>query len=365
MSSAVAFEKVGECLYRNPSSGTYYALVKVRGKQIKKSLKTKHLPEAKRKLRDKRAEFERTNHNAAKLAVAHYADLWLSSVPVSKSAKFQKNREAIATSIKDNWPGGSKVAISATTPAQIREFLNAEAGSAGASRYNSILGIVKAVFTAALESNALLEIPGVRGVKKKESVWARRKQVTAKKPVPSIDDFRAVVASIRSQEFADTREEAADFVEAEGTLGLGQAEIAQLVTRDIDLDKSIIRVQRVKTGQFFTIPLYPQARPVIERRLAKAKEREDGRLFSIADPKVAVGNACKRLGLPKFSQRTFRKMFVTEALRRGVNVKVVADLQGHKDGGKLILQTYSDTISEQERQTAAAQIAAAFSSKKA
>ena len=49
MSSQVSFEKVGECLYRNPSNGTYYAVTKVRGKQIKASLKTKSLPEARRK----------------------------------------------------------------------------------------------------------------------------------------------------------------------------------------------------------------------------------------------------------------------------------------------------------------------------
>jgi hypothetical protein len=34
-------------------------------------------------------------------------------------------------------------------------------------------------------------------------------------------------------------------------------------------------------------------------------------------------------------------MFITRALERGVNVKVIAEWQGHKDGGKLILDTYS------------------------
>lgn len=38
MSSSLSFEKVGESLYRNPASGTYYALLKIRGKQIKRSL---------------------------------------------------------------------------------------------------------------------------------------------------------------------------------------------------------------------------------------------------------------------------------------------------------------------------------------
>jgi hypothetical protein len=34
-------------------------------------------------------------------------------------------------------------------------------------------------------------------------------------------------------------------------------------------------------------------------------------------------------------------MFITRAIELGVDVKVIADWQGHKDGGKLILETYS------------------------
>jgi hypothetical protein len=43
MGTSPAFEKVGECRYLNPSSGSYYALVKIRGKQIKCSLRTDYL----------------------------------------------------------------------------------------------------------------------------------------------------------------------------------------------------------------------------------------------------------------------------------------------------------------------------------
>jgi hypothetical protein len=53
-------------------------------------------------------------------------------------------------------------------------------------------------------------------------------------------------------------------------------------------------------------------------------------------------------------------MFVTEALRKGVSVKILADLQGHTDGGKLILQTYSDVIGEKDRSEAGKKIAEAF-----
>ena len=34
-------------------------------------------------------------------------------------------------------------------------------------------------------------------------------------------------------------------------------------------------------------------------------------------------------------------MFIVRAIERGVDVKVIAEWQGHKDGGTLILRTYS------------------------
>ena len=51
--------------------------------------------------------------------------------------------------------------------------------------------------------------------------------------------------------------------------------------------------------------------------------------------------ACKRLGLPAYSQRALRRTFITRCIEKGIDVKVIAQWQGHQDGGKLILGTYS------------------------
>jgi hypothetical protein len=39
-------------------------------------------------------------------------------------------------------------------------------------------------------------------------------------------------------------------------------------------------------------------------------------------------------------------MFITMAIERGVDIRTIADWQGHRDGGKLILSTYSHVRSE-------------------
>ena len=85
--------------------------------------------------------------------------------------------------------------------------------------------------------------------------------------------------------------------------------------------------------------MFPQGRPLVEK-LCSGKAHDE-RLFKHDDAAKALSNACKRLGFPQFSHRSLRRMFIVRAIERGVDVKVIADWQGHRDGGKLILQTYS------------------------
>ena len=64
-------------------------------------------------------------------------------------------------------------------------------------------------------------------------------------------------------------------------------------------------------------------------------------MFAIDNAKKRSPTPAARLNLPQYSHISFRRMFITRAIERGVDVKVIAEWQGHKDGGKLILDTYS------------------------
>ena len=57
--------------------------------------------------------------------------------------------------------------------------------------------------------------------------------------------------------------------------------------------------------------------------------------------KKSLQAACHRLKYPAYTQRSLRRMFITRCIEKGVDVKVIAQWQGHQDGGKLILGTYS------------------------
>ena len=58
------------------------------------------------------------------------------------------------------------------------------------------------------------------------------------------------------------------------------------------------------------------------------------------------GIKTKKRDLPAYTHRSFRRIFVTRAIEQGVNVKTIAEWQGHRDGGMLILGTYSHVARE-------------------
>jgi integrase len=89
-----------------------------------------------------------------------------------------------------------------------------------------------------------------------------------------------------------------------------------------------------------------EARAKIERR----EFQNDERVFIIDNARKALTNACERLDLPAFTQRNLRQMFIVEAYRAGVDVKTIAKWQGHQDGGKLIMDTYTEAFGADQRE---------------
>jgi integrase len=134
-------------------------------------------------------------------------------------------------------------------------------------------------------------------------------------------------------------ERSADFLEFIGLSGLGNAEVRAITRADVDLDAGQIVSFRRKTRQGFVLPIFPQLLPLVQK-LCKDKASGD-RLFKQQDAAKALSNACRRLALPLFSHRSLRRMFIVRAIEKGIDVKVIAEWQAHKDGGRLILQTYS------------------------
>jgi integrase len=173
--------------------------------------------------------------------------------------------------------------------------------------------------------------------------YRRRPDLT--RLTPTREEFDAIVADLRSQSSnGHGAEDTADFVALSGFLGLGQAELSGIERQHINLTPGTIEVFRRKTRQSFKIPIYPEARPIIQRRLAAMPLEPRSRMLPHNNCKKGLAAACKRIGLPNFEPRSLRRFFITSALLVGVDIATVASWQGHKDRGALILKTYNAAI---------------------
>jgi integrase len=332
-SGGSSFRRVGECLYQNPSSGTYYAVVRLNGKQFKSSLETKSLPEARRKLRDYRNDLNRLDPGLARLTIRELCDKYLSTIKHQAAGTVRQKKE-ICGRIKKQW---GEVRARDLKKSEILKWLSSFAF--GAHSYNKYLRTIRAVLALAVDDRILSASP-LDGVK----------EVRTPKPIrqtPSFAEFQAIIGSIRAQGLGHS-DESADLAEFMGFAGLGQAETSSLTWDDVHLEKGQIVTFRHKTKQGFAIPIFPQLRPLLEKRWTLAIAANAGnpppvgtKVFSVLDARRAIEAACERLKLPHYTSRSFRRLFITTAIERGVDVKVIAQWQGHRDGGKLILDTYS------------------------
>ena len=324
------FQKVGECLYRYSSNGVYYARFKSGGKEIRCSLRTADRKLAERNLARKKEEQSQIDRSKSKITLAELCDQYLRAAQHQKPKTIER-KTLIVTRIKNDWPVGATVQVNKVKPSDVQLWLAQY--KFGPPARNLHLACIKAIFDMALGDSIITHSPAAKIKKSKLDKPIRK--------TPNFDEFKAIVASIREQQFSDTAEESADFVEFLGLAGLGQAEAASLTWGDINWKANTITTFRHKTKTGFQIPIYPQVRPLLERRSAASSGAQGENVFHVKNAKKAIAAACRRLNLPAYLHRSFRRMFITRAIERGVDVKVVAEWQGHRDGGQLILSTYS------------------------
>ena len=176
--------------------------------------------------------------------------------------------------------------------------------------------------------------------------------------IPSDEEFEKIIAEIRTSSWKmkgkhggqrkpkdpKPQTESADFAEYLGLAAVGQAEAVNLHWEDIDVATGTIHYRRKNIQRPLETPLFPWLKPVLERRRADAAPNPTGPVFKVKNVKNALNGACKRAGLPHFSQRNLRAMAIRKLWEAGTDVKVIAKWPGHNDGGKLIMTIYTEVF---------------------
>jgi integrase len=236
------------------------------------------------------------------------------------------------------------------------------------SSYNAYTGFLNKLFELAVGDKMIAKSENpYDGIRKP---WKSPRKTAKKRLVPTDEQFEKIVASIRSETQNFFAKESANFVEFMGRAGLGQAEASSLTWGDVDWTGTVrpdypngsLAVRRKKTGESFEVPLYQKLKPFLQSLYESA--HKDGKapspetkLFTILDARKALTNACKRLGFPAFTQRSIRAYLIRTLWRAKVDVKLIAKWQGHRDGGKLILATYTEVFGADDSEYISAELA--------
>ncbi|MCX6921869.1 MAG: tyrosine-type recombinase/integrase [Verrucomicrobia bacterium] len=340
------------CLYRHKINGTYYGIKKINGKEKDHSLDTTDRKEAERNLKDWINALDKVDAEAQRTTLDQLLQ------------KFQKTRQGMSKSTRDtesgmikklksSWKPGLDMRVSDIKPSMLDEWLGQHEHELKNSSYNRYTLFLKQLFEVAVGDKMIAESP----VARLKRGWKRPQKPL--RHVPTQEQFEIIIKSIRSQEQNVEADESADFVEFMGLAGLGQAEASSLTLGDIDWGKERIRVRRRKTGELFYVPIYPHLKAPLEELVKKfpVSAPKDQKLFKIKDARKALTNACARLQFPHFSQRNIRQVLIRRLWQSGLDHKLIAKWQGHQDGGKLILDTYTEVFGANDESYEKAQLA--------
>jgi len=328
-----SLSRVGECLYRN-GIGVYFALVKVGGKQIKRSLKTNDLALAKRRVSELRKKAERMHGKETRdMQFEELAGLWMESVKGNlKEASHDRRRVALVglTPFFKNMP------MRSIGFHEVEAWQNRRGATISARSHNIELETLKLIFAYAMKRGIVLDNP--------TDDFKRRKQPKAVVEIPTHAEFAAIVeqlrASKRSLAFG-----AADMVEFLAYSGMRVAEAREVRFRDVNFKLNTVLVTGgeygTKNHHERSIPLFPALRNLIVRIIEeRGNPSPDTRIFNIPSPRGGLKAACIRAGLKRYNVHSLRHFFASNAIEKNITFATIAGWLGHSDGGILVGGTY-------------------------
>ena len=179
-------KKVAECLYRNGNQ-TYFALIKVGGKQIKRSLKTDDQVLAKRRLSELRKKAERLHGgDNSNIRFEELAKSWMESIKPSLKPKSHDRRRVAVVGLTPFFKG---LPVKSIGFGEIDAWNRKRGSKISARSHNIELETLKLLLNYACEPGILLD--------NRAAKFKRRKQPKAVVTMPTQPQFQALVKALR------------------------------------------------------------------------------------------------------------------------------------------------------------------------
>ena len=328
-----SFSKVAECLYRNQSSGTYYALVKRSGSQIRRSLKTKERKLAERRLKDFRDQADRLSSNGKdkRLSFRSLAQRW-EPIATANLKPSSADRVRRCMRMLDQFFGDQS--ITGITSRDCEEWATQRGRNIAASTFNQDAQVLKGIMEYAVGSGLLLDNPA--------SVIKRRRVVDKAILIPSHEQFCKLIESLH--ELDARAREAVPLVKLLALSGMRLGEATRITWGEVDFGRNQFTVSGGEVGtknrEVRIVPLFPSLLDLL-KELSDGQETErDSCIITIRSARKAMETACRIAKLPHFTHHCLRHYFVSNAIEKSIDFKTIAAWIGHKDGGLLVAKTY-------------------------
>ncbi len=359
-------------LLRNRVSGTYYARVKVNGKQKWRTLKTSVFSVAKLRLGDVEKEVraqglattaEARSTGVDEMTVGYFIEIFRQRVRQDTSIA-PATRERRLTAIKavvTTWPDLPSRDIRRVGATDCREWSaralrdgtgfiapNAKTKRRGmsSSAFNKAVDALRAVFDIARTAGVIYKNPAADITK----APAKQKRLA----LPNGEQFTAIVASIRNAG-ARWSQDCADIVRFLAYSGCRLREATAVQWGHVDTIKNQLTVPGTKTDTSYrVVPLFP-ALAVLLKEIRERRGPEDSvaPILQVGGGLGALESACAAVGVAKLTHHDLRHLFATRCIESGVDIPTVSRWLGHADGGALAMKTYGHLRQEHSQAQAA------------
>jgi integrase len=323
-------------VFRFTRTGILYGVFKVAGRTRWKCLDTEDITLARQRLAKEiglsaRIDWRQAGSVTVRQLVDHY-----DGNPMGLADGTMKIRRNLLAVFKRTWMHGLGIKASLVKPFMLKGWLaeRRQEQNLKTAGVNNYIRLLHGVFKLAVDLGAVAENPAM-GLK-------LLREESPERLTPSWQQAQTIITTVKRQASKDS-------LTAMLLLGLGQGELGNLQGEHIDLERGKITVRRQKTQRIFSIPIYPHAKSFVERLKVEGRIDPGKPVFTCTNPREALSLACRRLGYPQFSPRSFRRCFITRCLELGIDARVVASWQGHRDA-TLILRVYGNHINNDHHQ---------------
>lgn len=335
------FTKVPNLEQYRPTGG-YYGRVKVNGKVVRRSLKTKVFTTAKLKLADfikEQSERRGIGDDVPDTFKAARLQWWAGIELKPFRPKTRSYYRDCMNKLLETWPGLDKKRIARITESDCQKWAQACRKVTAPSYFNRTRDCLVQILDRALLSRNPAKAVDRLGIKHED----------VEMTVAEFDEFASSIRHARGKNSIG----ASQLVRFLAYSGCRQSEAVAVRWKDIKADYIIVQNAKLRGSDNRSatrkVPIIPPMRDLLDKL---GPQGADERVVPVASCYGAMKTASEKMGIEKrVSHHTMRKLFVTFCLDSGVAVHTVARWVNHTDPG-FTLRRYAGQDSEAEKAAA-------------